>query len=191
MDLAPGATDKKIHQITLGRFKNLLQIASQFAPRVVVFHPGYNDLYYGENKELWLDNSLVTWNMVLEEAREHGLTLALENIFEKDPLLLAKLIKAIDSPNFTHCFDIGHYNVYADYPLEDWFDLLGPYMTEVHLHDNHGSWDEHLALGEGNINLQALFSQLKKRQMQPALVIEAHTEEHVFLSLDRIRDYLE
>jgi sugar phosphate isomerase/epimerase len=190
MDLCPAAVDKQIGRVTIQRFLGLIQIAAEFAPRVVVFHPGYDDFRYGDSKELWLQNSLRTWNTVLEEAQKHGLTLALENIFDKDPLLLARLIAAVDSPHFTHCFDIGHYNLYADYPLADWFELLGPYMTEIHLHDNHGRRDEHLALGEGSIDLDALFNQLKQRNLQPALVIEAHTEEHVFLSLNRLGRYL-
>jgi sugar phosphate isomerase/epimerase len=190
MDLCPGAVDKIIRQVSLKRYQSLMQIAGQFAPQVVVFHPGYDDLRYGENRELWLENSLTTWNTVLEDAEKYGLTLALENIFEKDPLLLAKLIKTINSPRLTHCFDVGHYNVFADYPLEDWFELMGEHITEIHLHDNHGDWDEHLALGEGAIDLPAIFAQLKKRNLKPTLVIENHQEEHVFLSLERIENYL-
>ncbi len=191
MDLCPGAVDKQIRRISLKRYQSLMQIAGQFSPQVVVFHPGYDDLRYGENRELWLYNSLATWNTVLEDAEKYGLTLALENIFEKDPRLLAKLLKTVNSPRLTHCFDVGHYNIFADYPLNDWFNLLGEYITEIHLHDNHGGWDEHLALGEGSIDLPAVFAQLKERNLQPALVIENHQEEQVFLSLKRIENYLE
>jgi sugar phosphate isomerase/epimerase len=191
MDLCPGAVDKKIRQVTLQRLLSLIRVAAEFSPEVVVFHPGYDDLRYGEAKELWFENSLSTWYTVLEEAQKHGLTLALENIFDKDPLLLARLINTINSPQLTHCFDVGHYNLFSDYPLADWFDLLGPHTVEVHLHDNRGSQDEHLALGDGSVNLVAVFSQLQQRRLQPALTIEAHTEERVFKSLERIGGYLE
>ncbi len=92
MDLSPGAVDKNIRQVSIQRYKSLVHIAGQFAPKVVVFHPGYDDLRYGDNREIWFRNSLATWNTVLEDAEKYGLTLALENIFEKDPLLLAKLL---------------------------------------------------------------------------------------------------
>lgn len=191
MDLCPAAVDMEIRRVSIKRLLDIVQIARQFKPKVVVFHPGYNDLHHGENKALWLKNSIDTWGKLAEEAQKYGLTLALENIFEKDPLLLAKLLKTINSPHLTHCFDIGHYNIFADYPLADWLDILGPYITELHLHDNNGEWDEHLALGEGSIDIKEIFRHIKERNINPELVIEAHTEERVFLSLSRVGDYLE
>ncbi len=68
---------------------------------------------------------------------------------------------------------------------------MGKYISEIHLHDNHGERDEHLPLGEGNIDLPAVFAQLKMRNLRPALVIENHQEAHVSLSLERIGNYLE
>jgi sugar phosphate isomerase/epimerase len=191
MDICPAAVDMEIRRVSIKRLLDVMQIARQFKPKVIVFHPGYNDLHHSENKALWLKNSIDTWGMMADKAQEYGLTLALENIFEKDPLLLAKLFETINSPHLTHCFDIGHYNVFADYPLDDWLDILGSYITELHLHDNNGDWDEHLALGEGSIDIKEIFRHIKERNINPELVIEAHTEEQVFLSLSRVGEYLE
>jgi sugar phosphate isomerase/epimerase len=191
MDLSPGAVDKRIRRLSLERIVGLVRMVAELAPQVIVVHPGYDDLHYGDSQDLWFQNSLETWHTVLEEAQKHKLRLALENIFDKTPLLLAKLIKTLNSQFFGHCFDIGHFNLFADYPLADWFDFLGPHLFELHLHDNNGIKDEHLGLGEGSIDLRMIFGELKIRNLEPILVIEAHTEKQALLSLERIGDYLD
>ncbi len=190
MDLAPVAVDKKIREVTRQRLLDTLEIAAMLSPAVLVLHPGYNDLQHGDNKDNWLKNSIATWNIMVKKAEEYRLNIAIENIFDKNPLLLAKLLKEIDSPFLGHCFDVGHYNVFADYPLCDWFNIMGQYIKELHLHDNNGKRDEHLALGDGAVDIPAVFAQLKKHKITPALTIEAHNEKNVFLSLDRLKGYL-
>ncbi len=53
--------------------------------------------------------------------------------------------------NFSLCLDTGHTNHASKKPLTEWLDILAPWITHLHLHDNHGVIDEHLAIGAGNI----------------------------------------
>jgi sugar phosphate isomerase/epimerase len=61
---------------------------------------------------------------------------------------------------------------------------------EIHLHDNHRQADEHLPLGEGDIDFPAIFSFLRERRLTPILTIEPHLAEHLEPSLKALIQYL-
>jgi sugar phosphate isomerase/epimerase len=109
--------------------------------------------------------------------------LLLENVWEEDPGLHLKLFERIDSPWFGFCLDIGHQNSFSKTPLEEWLDASARYLKEIHLHDNDGTFDYHLPVGEGNIDLDLLFGFLDANRINPVLTLEPHKEEHLYQSL--------
>ena len=54
---------------------------------------------------------------------------------------------------------------------EDWLPALEPWLGQLHLHDNHGDRNSHLAIGEG------LFDYLNQKDMTPIITLEPHYEE--------------
>ena len=109
--------------------------------------------------------------------------LMVENVFEKEPDHLKALFDAIPSAGLRFCLDVGHHRLYGRTDLGDWLDALGPHLGMLHLHDNQGQWDDHLALGQGCIDFLGLFDQLKIRGLQPFITIEPHQEDWVRESL--------
>jgi sugar phosphate isomerase/epimerase len=190
MDLNPGALDPLIREATRHRFQQVFQAADQLKPRVIVFHPGYDDLRYGGNRLDWLKNSIGFWSEFIPRAREIGCTIAVENIFEKEPSTLRGLLEAIDEPCFRHCFDVGHWNMFSTGTLEEWFCELGPFIAESHIHDNHGQADEHLPPGEGLIDFPKLFDLLNQYAPDSVRTIEAHSIERMERALKAIRTFM-
>ncbi|MBC8018450.1 MAG: sugar phosphate isomerase/epimerase [Verrucomicrobia bacterium] len=190
MDLNPGALDPCIREVTRRRFQQVFQAAEQLKPKVIVFHPGYDDLRYGGNRMDWLKNSIGFWSEFVPRAKELGCIIAIENIFEKKPATLRGLLEAIDEPCFRHCFDVGHWNMFSTGKLEDWFIELGPFIAESHIHDNNGQADEHLPPGEGQIDFATLFALLKQHAPDAVWTIEAHTIERLERALKIIGKYL-
>jgi sugar phosphate isomerase/epimerase len=190
LDLNPGALDPLIRQITRTRFQQVFQAAEILKPRVIVFHPGYDDLRYGGSRLDWLKNSIDFWMEFVPRAKETGSIIAVENIFEKEPSTLRALLEAIDDPGFRHCFDVGHWNMFTSVTLEEWFSNLGPFITEAHLHDNHGQADEHLPLGEGQIDFELLFDLLRRYAPDALHTIEAHTVERMERALKALNKHL-
>lgn len=189
MDLNPGALDSTIREATRLRFRQIFKAAELLRPRVIVFHPGYDDLRYGENRMAWLKNSIAFWGEFLPLARELDCTIAVENIFEKEPSTLRALLEAMDDPRFRHCFDVGHWNMFTTVTMDEWFAELGPYIAESHIHDNHGKADEHLPLGEGAIDFDRVFSLLKRYAPDAVWTIEAHSLERLERALKNIAKY--
>lgn len=179
LDLNPGALDPFIREVTHRRFQQVFRAAELLRPRVIVFHPGYDELRYGSSRMDWLKNSIAFWSEFIPRAKELGCIIAVENIFEKEPSTLRGLLEAIDEPCFRHCFDVGHWNMFTTGTLEEWFSELGPFIAESHIHDNNGQADEHLPPGEGQIDFASLFSLLKQYAPQAIWTIEAHTIERL------------
>jgi sugar phosphate isomerase/epimerase len=190
MDLSPGGVDRRVKEVTRDRFLRVIDLAQFFKPKTIVFHPGYDPWKFDGNTAIWLASSLETWEPLVERAEARGLTLAIENVFEETPETLKLLLEKIDSPRFRFCFDTGHHNVFSRLPLEAWLESLGKYLYEVHLHDNHGTTDEHLPVGEGTFDFDRFFGLLSKMNLAPVLTLEPHEEEHLRRTLENVKKYL-
>jgi sugar phosphate isomerase/epimerase len=188
MDLSPAAVDSKARAVTMERFSHTMAIAGVLEPKAIVFHSGYEKWKYALNIDLWLEKSLLTWKPLAGRAEDMGLKIAIENIFEDEPSNLRILMEEVGSGNFGICFDSGHFNLFSRIPLEEWLRQLKPYIIELHLHDNHKSSDEHIAIGDGTFDFATLFSEL--RGMDVICTIEGHTPEDVLKSIRRLQDYL-
>lgn len=76
-------------------------------------------------------------------------------------------------------FDAGHANIAihsfpecAGLDLETYLDAIPLTVHEVHISDNHGEWDEHLAPLCGNLDFAALRRGLEKRRETPVISLE-------------------
>jgi len=187
MDLRPGAIDPKIRQVSLERFRRVFEIASRFRPRAIVFHPSYDEKYYVSSGKKWLENSVETWSQLVPLAEGLDTRIALENVYEADPEYVARLLEALPPGRAGFCFDTGHFNAFAQAPLDAWMDALGHRLLEIHLHDNRGALDEHLPVGDGNFPFKRLFDLLKERNLRPILTVEAHSERNLARTLSNIK----
>jgi sugar phosphate isomerase/epimerase len=188
MDLSPGAVDSKAREITIERFFHILDIAEILKPVSVVFHSGYEKWKYALKVDIWLENSLKTWRALMDRAIELNVKIAIENIFENEPVNLRLLMEAMGSEHFGICFDTGHCNLFSRVPLSEWLGQLKPYMFELHLHDNNKTFDDHIAIGDGTFDFDTLFSTLRGEEL--IYTIEGHTPEDVLKSIQRLRNYL-
>ena len=190
VDLNPGTLDASIRKVTRSRFDQIFDAAEILRPKTIVFHPGYDELRYGDYRAAWLENSVRFWQDLMPRARGINSVIAMENIFEKEPSTLRELLEAVNDPCFRHCFDVGHWNMFKTVSMEDWFAELGCYVVEAHIHDNHGQTDEHLPLGEGMIDFDLLFALLGRYAPDAIWTIEAHTNERLERALTTIQNYV-
>jgi sugar phosphate isomerase/epimerase len=190
LDLNPGAVDEKVREITCHRFEQVLALVPHFRAKAIVFHPGYDRWRYDGNVELWLEKSLLTWKPLTERAEALSVKIALENVFDDTPSPLQRLLSALHSPWIGYCLDAGHGNLFSTGPITEWLDALGSYLVEMHLHDNRRHADEHLPLGEGNIDFPGIFAYLREKDLNPIFTLEPHLAEHLEPSLRALSKYL-
>jgi sugar phosphate isomerase/epimerase len=96
-------------------------------------------------------------------------------------------MEALPSEHFGLCFDTGHFNLFSTISLAEWLDQVRPHIFEIHLHDNTGKADDHLAIGDGNFDFAALFAGLCG--ITPVYTIEAHSKEDVLRSIGQLNKY--
>ena len=190
MDLSPGAIDAKIAAASLERYLQVIAFTKILKTEVVVFHSGYEKWKYAGEVELWLGQSMKTWRAVVAEAEKTGVKVAIENIVDEEPTHLRLLAERMDHPLFGLCLDVGHREIFSTLPITDWVEGMGPYIFELHLHDNMGINDDHLPVGLGKVDFGALFGALRALPAGPVLTLEAHSAADAVTSLQNLSIFL-
>lgn len=182
-DLLPGALDRKILAATRARLQQAFDLLPVFQPRSIVCHLGYEDRHYRGVEEQWLHHSLGTWQPLAAAAAAVGAKLALENVYETRPQLLQQLFQRLQAPNTCLCLDVGHLLAFGGGDFHQWLATLGPLVGQLHLHDNHGQADEHLALGQGRVPLTQVLAYFAAHPEPPLITLEPHQENSLWPSL--------
>lgn len=73
-------------------------------------------------------------------------------------------------PDALLTYDPGHGNTHG-FGVEEFLPVVLPRLRYLHLHDNNGQRDEHMALGRGNLNIGFLMLELEKHREELAEVI--------------------
>ncbi len=129
----------------------------------IVIHPNIPsirkyDIYKEETKEL----NMRFYSRLLPYLKEYGVKLAIENMFHFDEKIgricptvcssaeeMIDFIDTLNDEHFVACLDIGHCNLLSD-PAE-MLRKLGSYTKILHIHDNNGISDQHIAPYLGTI----------------------------------------
>lgn len=188
LDLSPGSPDPAIREITRHRFEQLLTFVSILKPKSVVCHLGYEEDRYGYIKETWFEKSLTMWTWFGEALRKAGSCLMLENVYEHLPDDMLPFFRRLHQHQVGFCLDVGHQAVFGKVPLSSWVKILGPYIGQIHLHDNRGEKDEHLPLGKGDIDFLPMIQYLKNCRELPIITLEPHEEKDLWPSLVYLQD---
>lgn len=144
----------------------------------LVVHSGYKEgnakaETYEQNRDFYLD--------LLKYAENFGVNILTEN-FNKmfDPNIfwidnatdLLELINYVDHPLFHACYDIGHANL-QDMPQHEELAILGSHVKAIHVQDNLGDDDFHLAPFFGTTNFDSVMKGLKDIDFKGYFTFEA------------------
>jgi sugar phosphate isomerase/epimerase len=183
MDLVPGGLDNLSLAATRKRLDRFFEIVPIFEPIHVVCHTGYDPCHYKAHWNKWLANSVATWKSHVRQAERFGFKLLLENVYETNPGVHRAIFDSISSDALGFCLDIGHHHVFAKSPLKEWVETLGEKIMGLHLHDNSGEEDSHLAIDKGNADFTGLFGLISEKGLRPTVTLEPHEEETLWQSL--------
>ncbi len=186
-DLPIGAEDPYIVNAVKERFKDTLELSIKLNAKWVLFHLGYNPLEYWHPNALnsWIERAISFINQFFGKYR--NVKIHLENAFEPDPEIFKKILE--NSPNnVSLCLDIGHAFVYSNRSLEEWIDLLAPFISEVHIHNNDGRKDLHQPLSEGKIDVKKILSLIEKNVNDYVITLEPTSEKNLVIDLKWLKD---
>ena len=147
-------TEEHWHELNVNR----IEFVSKLGGDCIVIHlPLDQDEKQFEPER---DQSQRLIDRLLPVARNHGVQIAIENL-ETRPcrLLFDHLLELYPPEDLGFCFDSGHAHIRDD------LDLLDRYRERLimtHLHDNHGTDDEHLLPGQGTMEWKPIIQTLRK-----------------------------
>lgn len=183
-DLSAGSSDPAIRAVTRHRFAQILRLLPVLSPETVVFHTGYDWRHHGYFRRQWLENSLETWIWLATQIRDLGSRMMLENVYEQNPEELRSLLEPLAPWGVGFCLDTGHQAAFSDATMDQWLDALLSCIGQVHVHDNRGRRDEHLAPGCGCIDFKGLFERLALLNRRPVVTLEINSESDLSASLE-------
>ncbi|MEW5920048.1 MAG: sugar phosphate isomerase/epimerase family protein [Bacillota bacterium] len=176
--------DRQVQDLACKRLSQALRYGKELGCSIMVVHSCYNPLMnYPGYLDDWVNNALWFWERFLPICAKQNMVITLENIWDKTPVPMLRVLKRLQSPFLRACLDTGHVNIFSSIPITEWISSLGDYLAHFHIHDNHGIDDEHLPPGRGNIDFSWLAAY--KDDHKIALVNEAYgsiKEERAFLN---------
>jgi len=130
-----------------------------------------------------------------QKAKKFNLIIAVENMPRVPNILgqtlrhLMRILDEVKSDNLGITLDIGHAFT-VDHDLK-FIETMGDRIVHVHLHDNDGAEDQHLALGKGALDFRSAVQRLARIDYEGPLVLEMRNIEDVITSRNLVRELLE
>lgn len=157
LDLNPSSNDTLIRKVTKERFEQAYEAARELKADKIIYHscflPRVNFL------EGWTDLMVPFWMDFLED-KDDTIQIHMENVFDPTYECLREVVEKVNHPAFSLCLDLGHANHASLLPITEWVEELSSIIGHIHIHDNDGITDGHLAVGEGNIPWEEVFATL-------------------------------
>ena len=189
----PSSPDEPTRQFAMRTYREEGELCLKLGGAGVVVHPA----------PMAIDPSILTertWQIRVDPMRRSieqlarigeklGVVYLIENIpgnyyFGADPVLLARMIRVMNSKWVRMCFDTGHANMTSrsspDKDLEACLDVT----TYLHVNDNDGQIDSHLFPGAGTCPWDSYATQIAKLPDEtPAMLELFYSEEEIKLQI--------
>ncbi|MDD5557420.1 MAG: sugar phosphate isomerase/epimerase [bacterium] len=185
-EMALGAFDPRVRAVTVDRFAQAIDFASGVAADAVVIHSGFDSVSKRGLEARYLEGMVPPLRLLARRAAERGIRLLVENTFEPSPDLLLEALAGAASESVGLCFDIAHHRLFGRTAVEEWIGRCAARIEEVHVTDNGGQWDEHLAPGEGGIDFETVFRLLREHAVRPVFTFEPHDVQAFIACLEYI-----
>ena len=189
-DLNLATLNDPIYRESVRQICTCIEKAAQFTDRVTL-HPGYlSPVGKLVPHKIW-DLQKSALRTIGRTASDNGVLACVENMISvkeflcRDPGELIGMTSGIEGIGMT--FDFGHANTVGK--VQEFLPLVSK-ANHIHIHDNHGERDEHLALGEGTIDWSVLGPVIAE-QYRGIVVIEGRSIEEAERSLQVYRRYFQ
>ncbi|MFS0556711.1 sugar phosphate isomerase/epimerase family protein [Brevibacillus sp. 179-C9.3 HS] len=165
---------------TMDTMKRCLEIASFLDCTHVVMHAGeVEDRLAESERARGVENVSQALQMLTSELSAEGRTiLTVENVPPYPKVLgwnvedLVRICHDVNSAQVRIVYDVGHAHlIRAGYAFDALQEVL-PYLSALHLSDNYGKLDDHLAIGDGTIPFAPILSLLADNGFAGHWVVE-------------------
>lgn len=161
-DINIASVNERMRESSVMELILTMDIAQFLGVKTVTIHPGIFPLALRGPNEKAIVAAKKSLRVIERIGADYGIRPSVENM-PNFPFMLGRtpeeLLDLLDGTDLGICFDIGHANTVGD-PVE-FAKAFSGRITNIHIHDNMGVTDEHLTVGDGNVDfpsvLKALF----------------------------------
>jgi sugar phosphate isomerase/epimerase len=155
VDLNPASINQGIREETLKQLKETIDLAGLLGAKAITTHPGLIHRLEDRVRKMGLYYSIETIREANKHALDSGVILSVENMPNRYSFFCNNAQEHSYFIKECEChgtLDIGHANTSGN--IIDFLSI--PRIYYYHLSDNNGEKDQHLTLGEGNLDLNKL-----------------------------------
>ncbi len=177
IDLNIASLNRDIAEASEKIIRETIEAANTLNINLVTFHFGeYSRDYPLEWKEKAEKEAIRRVRRLNLFAQELGVQLSVENSHKTSDYTFTgypeEIREVIRGTGCKFTLDVGHANTFGN-PLT-YFRTFKSEIVNIHVHDNNGENDEHLLIGEGNIDFKSLFKEIKECSYSGPLIVELH-----------------
>jgi sugar phosphate isomerase/epimerase len=189
-DINLASPNKSIRKTSISQVKKSMDLAVDLNSEIVVVHPGQVPFLSRRFKDKILSNSFTSLDECQSYAEDIGISMCVENMPHMEGFLfqdINELNQLVKDLGALITLDVGHAHTMGFSTNEM---ISSDHLGHLHLSDNDGSFDNHEALGECNIDFENLLKTLNKKNYRGILTIEVKNEIELLKSLDYLREIL-
>ena len=156
-EIIPAGIDRHMREAALVRLNQAYDVCRKLGIKKMIVHNGWIPFMYFKSWQA--SEAPKFWEGFMAD-KPDDFEIAIENVLEDEPFMLAEMMGRIKDPRIKLCLDIGHANAACDpeFPVDIWIKILSPYISHLHLHNNYGGGkDDHASFEEGNLNMEEIF----------------------------------
>ncbi len=184
-----GAMSDRLREASLQDTLDTIDAAIEIGARIVTIHPGLASMAVPGLE----DRAVAFANESAKAISRHidgtGIEVGMENM-PGPPFFLGRtasdLGRVVDGTDLGITFDIGHANTTGQ--IDAMIDLFRDRIVNIHIHDNLGDRDAHMALGEGSIDFRHVIRRMSGYRGN--WIIESKSLESAVQSLPRLEKML-
>ena len=155
IDMNPASLNPGIREETLTQLQETVDMAVEVGAKAITVHPGLIHRLEDRIRDMGKYYSIETLTVANQYAEDRGIILSVENMPHRYAYFCNTALEHsyfIEECGCQATVDVGHANTNGD--IKPFLELNN--ICYYHLSDNNGEKDQHLTLGEGNINLKLL-----------------------------------
>jgi sugar phosphate isomerase/epimerase len=187
MDVNIASLQERSRLNSIEQIKSSIDLANRIDAKTVVVHPGLMPFL----ARPFEDKVYETANRSIIElgnyAKDLGVDAAVENMPTFEAMIymdMKRLDEFLTENEMSMTLDIGHANHVGYSADEMYFDSI----KHIHMHDNFGDDDSHLALGEGSIDLKHIIQTFESKNYDGIYIIEVNNNDSIKKSYDYMKE---
>lgn len=171
-DVNIGSVFEPMRSAALSEIEKTISLCHKLEIPLITVHPGFVNGIAFLDRRTALEKTRQSVQALVAISKKYSVEMVVENLpanMNATCSTASELLEVLDGIDVRICFDMGHANTAGQ--LDDFLKLVDRFGN-VHLHNNHGQWDQHNVIDDGSADLGRVIAALK-RAYSGNIIIEA------------------